>query len=1318
MDIEEQIEKAEKLETPSLVGSSIRSADDSVHQNYIHPEKYKGRSKSKPKKHSILDSSIGASLDDLINEGALLGSEEDFDKFLDDTGKIKSDAKYAPEKKKPQEESSSESTPQKEAPKASDEPLEPQVKLSSVDPESVPISASSTVDNEKTEPKEDSIYENDDFSAPNLSEYQLDHQIADHSDLLSSVQSYDLSKLPSSNDRERSKSNNLADLPARVPSNTRASPARRAPALGKQLDFGENANIRSSDSLHSPYFASYERSPSRSRTGFRDKSSDRDTRSTSSSTTSNPHLARGDTYKNIHPDTPLKYERPADFDVDEEEEDSRATRHSKPTMGESIAAAEEENLKAFHGEQGLTRDPSLVTTGDYTNFNVDTVNHNLDEASLYSVRSESSTNYLRSISRSRSRQPRHNVDSINEKNDANHEELAQEGALISDDPFDQVEDLDNVMKNVVSPSKKQDASDIADSQKKPAEKAPSLAETSITEDAEPKATTALTSEEIEEESKDTIEADESSKDISKHDESSNIPLSKKSQSEALSEDTSAKEAIEEESEKAPVSDVAAEEKDAETKEQLIDESAPTVTANDIKIDDSKADHEVHRDIAPEVSEEAPKSSESVEIDESAEDKIKEAKEQLIAEEAPAVTAKDIKIDDSKADHEVHRDIAPEVSEEAPKSSESVEIDESAEDKIKEAKEQLIAEEAPAVTAKDIKIDDSKADHEVHRDIAPEVSEEAPKSSESVEIDESAEDKIKEAKEQLIAEEAPTVTAADIKLDKNETRVVNESTEDASELATEKDGKDNEFSATALESSTKSIVQEADEPSEKASAKNLDTTADDEISGTTESKEVPSEEEETKPNLVSEPVPNVSDKEEAKDIKAEEDPTPEDKDATEEEERKPSLITEGGIEEDEHAAEPGQKLDKSVDEEGNSVEEKSETVKDGVETDEHGAKVPVIDFEKEKENVAPETDAPATQPSLIGETANDDKELEAEDAEAAEATTGKDVPEPATVVEKERSKYDSEKDTTIEPASETALPKEAASTEPEADRELKKDEGDVVEEKAPETEGEIVDIKNDDVPTDSQKVKATEIVAEEEQEKQGADDESPEQESEAQESEAADAPTEETTNDAEEEEAAQASKETTKDATKDEAVVISTKEAEEEELPKSEKTSTTAPTDVKDDSEVKDKEVVQEKSTPQAASQGWFGSIKQGLGAVVGGGAAAAAADTKKDDEFGVSQEELRKHLQSLPVYIYTSLAGGMQIMQRTNRLTTILTANGVKFEYRDLGTDEEAKKIWRRYASGKTLPGVVRGDDFIGNWQEIDELNEEYMLTQRLWEEL
>lgn len=88
-----------------------------------------------------------------------------------------------------------------------------------------------------------------------------------------------------------------------------------------------------------------------------------------------------------------------------------------------------------------------------------------------------------------------------------------------------------------------------------------------------------------------------------------------------------------------------------------------------------------------------------------------------------------------------------------------------------------------------------------------------------------------------------------------------------------------------------------------------------------------------------------------------------------------------------------------------------------------------------------------------------------------------------------------------------------------------------------------------------------------------------------------------------------------------------------------------------------------------------------------------------------------------PVYLYTSFAGGFQVTTRTNRLVTILAANRIKFEYRDLGTDEEAKKVWRRYSAGKTLPGIVRGkDDFIGNWQDIEEANEDYRVRSLIYE--
>jgi hypothetical protein len=88
-----------------------------------------------------------------------------------------------------------------------------------------------------------------------------------------------------------------------------------------------------------------------------------------------------------------------------------------------------------------------------------------------------------------------------------------------------------------------------------------------------------------------------------------------------------------------------------------------------------------------------------------------------------------------------------------------------------------------------------------------------------------------------------------------------------------------------------------------------------------------------------------------------------------------------------------------------------------------------------------------------------------------------------------------------------------------------------------------------------------------------------------------------------------------------------------------------------------------------------------------------------------------------PIYLYTSFAGGFHVTTRTNRLETILTANRIKYTYRDLGTDEEAKKVWRRYSGGKTLPGIVRGkDDYIGNWEDIEEANEDYRVRSLIYE--
>lgn len=121
---------------------------------------------------------------------------------------------------------------------------------------------------------------------------------------------------------------------------------------------------------------------------------------------------------------------------------------------------------------------------------------------------------------------------------------------------------------------------------------------------------------------------------------------------------------------------------------------------------------------------------------------------------------------------------------------------------------------------------------------------------------------------------------------------------------------------------------------------------------------------------------------------------------------------------------------------------------------------------------------------------------------------------------------------------------------------------------------------------------------------------------------------------------------------------------------------------------------------------------------------ASADKAKVDDDFDdlhePSKDEIIELLKDEPVYIFTSLAGGGFFMpQRTNKLATILTANRVPFTYRDLGTDEEARNVWRRYSKGRSPPGVVRGkDDIIGNWEEIEEANEDYRVRELIYETL
>ncbi|OBA20157.1 hypothetical protein METBIDRAFT_45219 [Metschnikowia bicuspidata var. bicuspidata NRRL YB-4993] len=831
MDFEEQLEKAEKSPYPSLVGASVKSADDSPHKNYIHPEKYTGTGRKNTAKKSILNSSIGASLDDLISEGALLGSDENFDRFLDDKGNVLSDAKFSTENSSDYH---SVEPAESHKPSQSSSLRNSQIAAAAADDATSPL-AGGAIPNEAPRP----LSELENYSTPNLSEYQIGHQISDHSELLDSVKSYDLSKLPTANDTESRSMTNVVHPEAETTS--------RPPVAA------QNAHVTDADSLHAPYFHTDERSSSRSRArvGFRDDSRER-SRSRSCSVVA-PHLARGDTYKNTHEETPSKYELPAGMEVDEDAEvmDDRRSRQSKPTLGDSIAAAEATKVPVSDTES-VTRDPSLVTSGDYKNFNADGRTRVLQGSNLYSLRSESSTNYLRSISRSRSRKPANDLGayaSVNEKNDANPQVLEREGALVSDDPFSQVDDLDNMMKKVLKESAEKSA-------------------------LKPK----------------------------------NL-----------------------------VNDVPAGPKNTETMKQLNSES---ILQSNTGLDGASHNTRPEQE------------------------------------------------DQSDQPNQVVDDV-------------------SAEEKDLGTSEQLIAESAPTLSAKDIHVEGEKAQEPENSVTYPEGSTVDPTPEEGKVNDVSAEEKDADTQEQLKAEEAPVVSASNIH--------VNGSTE---------------------ESETKAVTDVE--------------TSDVEKEGMLESG--------------------------AEGTKAEDDSAADLNDV----DVKPLEVNPGDI---------------------SHAQQETEAVENG----------------QIKEDAAI-------------------KEIDSDPSKNSSAET----PE---------SKID---------------------------------------------------------------------VAEQ-------------------------------------------------------------------------------PTNL-----ITEPDTIGENSSPAVAEKP----------------AETAGVPAEKEEDFEVSAEELRQHLESLPVYLYTSLAGGMQIITRTNRLATILQANGIKFEHRDLGTDEEAKKLWRRYAQGKTLPGVVRGDDFIGNWEFIEEVNEDYRLKEVLHETL
>jgi hypothetical protein len=77
--------------------------------------------------------------------------------------------------------------------------------------------------------------------------------------------------------------------------------------------------------------------------------------------------------------------------------------------------------------------------------------------------------------------------------------------------------------------------------------------------------------------------------------------------------------------------------------------------------------------------------------------------------------------------------------------------------------------------------------------------------------------------------------------------------------------------------------------------------------------------------------------------------------------------------------------------------------------------------------------------------------------------------------------------------------------------------------------------------------------------------------------------------------------------------------------------------------------------------------------------------------------ELSQYDNDPTIYLFTSLtAGSSHIVTATSRIETILRANKIPFKGVDTATDELAKKLFQRRASGKKLPLIVKEGYVLG----------------------
>jgi hypothetical protein len=84
-------------------------------------------------------------------------------------------------------------------------------------------------------------------------------------------------------------------------------------------------------------------------------------------------------------------------------------------------------------------------------------------------------------------------------------------------------------------------------------------------------------------------------------------------------------------------------------------------------------------------------------------------------------------------------------------------------------------------------------------------------------------------------------------------------------------------------------------------------------------------------------------------------------------------------------------------------------------------------------------------------------------------------------------------------------------------------------------------------------------------------------------------------------------------------------------------------------------------------------------------------------KLALAMTELAVYDNDPTIYLFTSLtAGSSHIITATSRIETILRANKIPFKGVDTATDELAKKLFQRRASGKKLPLIVKEGYVLG----------------------